>query len=323
MGRIKSRRWGYDSLLKEFNTRRYLLEMGAGKLSYIYGVDISTIKAVRKEVRANIESQKSKRMPKILVFDIETTPLEAYIWQHQVWNAHVSQDKILSEWFMLTWSAKWLFSGEAYSARVTSKEALEEDDGRIVGELWKLFDEADIVIAHNGGKFDVPNMNTRFLVNGYPPPSSYQIIDTLKVARREFGFTHNNLDALARVFKLDPKLTTDFDLWKRCKNGNEEALKEMEVYNVQDVILLEEVYLKLRPWIKSHPNLGLFIESDNPVCPYCGSENLHADGNYYYTMTGKYPTYVCNETKCQGISRGRTTAVDKEKRKSLVVSLAR
>ena len=293
-------------------------------------LDESTIrKAADKEGRSaagfiwrtSSEKKAEKRMPKVLIFDIETAPLEAYIWQTQVFKANVPEGMVVSEWFMLTWSAKWLFSDIVLSDKLTRKEALNEDDKRITERLWQLFDEADIIIAHNGGKFDVPNMNTRFLVIGLRPPSSYQIIDTLLVARKQFGFTHNNLNALARIFGIPGKIHTDFELWKLSKHGDEDALRKMEVYNKQDVTLLEEVYLKLRPWMKSHPNIGLFMESDIPRCPYCGSDEIHLNGKYYYTMTGKYPTYQCN--KCGGISRGRKTEYPKDKGKNLVVSVAR
>jgi len=260
------------------------------------------------------------RLPKILIFDIETSPLKAYIWATSVWNTSVNEGQVLSEWFMISWSGKWLFSPEVMSDRLTGKEARGEDDSRIVKNLWKLLNEADIVIAHNSDKFDVPNMNTRFIVNNLPPTKPYQTIDTLKIARKQFGFTHNNLNALARVFGFKVKLDTNFELWKRCIDGDEEALKRMETYNRHDVTLLEEVYLKIRPWIHSHPNLGLYVDSVEPVCSNCLSTNLDKTDKFYYTPTGKYELYNC---ECGAYVRVRQTSVPKDKRKDLVVSVAR
>jgi hypothetical protein len=264
-----------------------------------------------------------KKLPKILIFDIETTPLEAYIFQKSVWKANVGPDKVISEWFCLTWSAKWLYSDKTMSSRLTSAEVLKEDDKRIITGLWGLFDEADIVVAHNGDGFDVPNMNTRFLVNDLTPPSAYQSIDTLKIARKQFGFTHNGLDALAKVFKIDGKIGTDFNLWRRCKNGETAALKEMEIYNIQDVDLLEKVYFKLRPWIKAHPNIGIYLESDSEKCSNCGGPVVLIKDKFYYTSVGKFPTYRCTNKDCGAISRGRKSIYEKEKRNNLIVSVAR
>jgi len=266
------------------------------------------------------EDIESNKLPKVLVFDIETSPLRAYVFQKSVWRANITDEQVISEWYALCWSAKWLFDDQIMSARLTGEEARFEDDERITKLLWKLLDECDIAIAHNGDSFDIPNMNTRFILNGLPPTSPYQTIDTKAVASKQFGFTHNSLDALAKLFKLGEKKKTDFELWTRCVNGDNEALKYMEEYNQGDVSLLEEVYLKLRPWIKGHPNLGLFVESDVPVCPNCGSENVKWTGKFYFTQTGKYETYRC---ECGAYGRSRTNAYDKELRKSLGTGLAK
>lgn len=262
----------------------------------------------------------AKRLPKVLVFDIETSPLQAYVFQKSVWGGNVTDDQVISEWFMLAWSAKWLLDDNILSDRLTGKEAINENDKRVVKSLWKLLDEADIVIAHNGDKFDVPNMNTRFVYHSLPPTSPYQTIDTKVVAKRQFGFTHNSLNGLAKFFGLQTKKEVDFDLWKECVAGNEKALEYMEEYNRGDVELLEDVYMILRPWIKNHPNLGLYVEATEPVCPNCGSSEITWTGKFYYTSANKYATFKC---KCGAFGRARTTSVDKEVKKNLTLALSK
>lgn len=249
--------------------------------------------------------------PKILILDIETSPLLAYVWQKQVWKARIDNDKIISDWFILTFSCKWLGEDKTYSFRLTGSEAVNEDDSRLVLELWKFLSMADIVIAHNCDCFDIPNIRTRFIINGLPPTSYYKQIDTLKIVQKEFGFTHNNLDAIAKYFGIEGKISTNFDLWKRCIWGHNDALEEMEIYNRRDVEVLENVYLRLRPWIKSHANISLYNDNDDPQCAHCGSLNIVPNGSFYYTNTGKYPTYVCQE--CGAILRERKTVVSKSK----------
>lgn len=310
-----------EQVVEKFLENPSRMEMGAGKLAKRYKCDREDVYEARRRAKESLSWGKvSNKLPKVLVFDIETSPLQAFIWQTQTWNANISEDKVISEWFMLTWAAKWLFDDKVMSDKLTSREVKKESDFRIVKGLWKLLDEADIVIAHNGDRFDVPNMNTRFLVNGLSPTSPYQSIDTVRVARKQFGFTHNNLNALAKVFGFREKIDTDFDLWRRCLNGDEQALKYMEEYNIHDVELLEEVYLKLRPWIKSHPNLALYVESDNMICPNCGSDHLKQEG-HYFTMVGKYDTYKCLD--CGAFSRVRVNSYPKDKRGILLASNAR
>jgi hypothetical protein len=92
-------------------------------------------------------------------------------------------------------------------------------------------------------------------------------------------------------------------LWKRCLEGDKEALQYMLKYNMKDVDILEEVYLKLRPWIKNHPNMGN-LSGQSMVCSNCASSDLELlEGQYYFTSVGKYPLYKCK--KCGAISRGR------------------
>ncbi len=310
-----------DRLVGEFLNRRYLLEMGKGKLSKYLKCSEEEIlmakKIARKSITTKNTSTNFSKLPKILIFDIETSPLRAYIWSR--WKQNIYLDQTISEWFMLSWSAKWLFDSNIMSDRLTGAEVLAENDGRIVSKLWHLINEADIIVAHNGLSFDEKKINARFLLNGLPPASPYQTIDTKVIAAKQFGFSSNKLDALAGYFGLKCKMDTDFELWARCMNGDDTALAYMEEYNRHDTELLEEVYLRLRPWIKAHPNVALYIESDMPRCSNCGSEELTYVGNYY-TQTGKYETYRCS---CGALSRVRTSSVAKDVKKNLLISTGR
>jgi DNA polymerase elongation subunit (family B) len=239
---------------------------------------------------------------KVLILDIETVPLKVYAWA--LYDQNIYIDQIISEWFMLSYSVKWLGEEEACSEVLTPEEVKNEDDFRLVKSLWEFLDEADIVIAHHGDKFDLPKIRSRFIVHEMIPPSSYKQIDTKKIASRQFGFTSNKLEALARLLGLDGKNKTEFNLWVRCLNGDEDALEEMRMYNVQDIFVLEEVYLKLRPYITGHPNLDLYIDSDESVCPSCGKSTLEPiKGKFFYTQAVRYQLYRC--TECGAICRAK------------------
>ena len=270
----------------------YAYKHGSEKASEVFGVSMSTVGRYKREYQR-------KTLPKILVFDLENAPVSAYVWNTKVWNTYVGHDQIERDWYMISWSAKWLFDNEVMGDVLSSNEAIKGDDSRIIKSLWHLFDEADIIIAHNAHKFDVPMANTRFIMNGMKPASPYQIIDTLQVARKNFRFTHNKLEYIARLFGIGSKHKTDFQLWVDCMKGDQGALAIMSAYNDQDVLLLEEVYLKLRPWIKSHPNLNNF--SEDGVCSYCGSKHIIAKEKPYRTSVNEYQTFQCEE--CGGYTR--------------------
>ncbi len=292
---------------------QFIEEYGVEKAQQQFGLKSETL---HRYIRAS--KQDTRMRAKILILDIETAPMKAYVWRR--WKQNVGDSQIISRWFVLTWSAKWLFDSKVMSARLSSKDAKAQNDKSIVAELRALLDEADIVIAHNGERYDIPQMNARFIVHGLKPTRPYQQIDTLKIARRQFDFDGNGLDNLANIFGISGKIQTSFELWERCVDGETKALKEMEHYNKQDVLLLEEMYLKMRPWIKSHPNLGLYVDAEKPVCSSCGSIDVVPSGEYVTTV-GIYDTHQCND--CGAFSRERASRVSKEKRKSLLVSIAR
>lgn len=243
---------------------------------------------------------------RIGLLDIETAPLKGYFWR--VWKENIAPSQLLDEWYILTWAGKWLDEDEVYYDSV-HLHGDHTDDGPILDSIHNFLDAADIIVAHNGDRFDIPKINARFLQGGYIPPSPYKQIDTFKVAKRQFAFTSNRLDAIARYLGLGEKLSTGgFELWKRCLDGDEEAFETMVEYNIQDVYLLEEVYKRMRPWIPNHPNVGNL--SDQPhVCPKCGSSHVQKRG-YSYTQVGRYQRYQC--MSCGGWSRERITDRDTE-----------
>jgi len=287
----------------------------------------STIRRANRAVREHYRSIGQPILrpvvdgPKILSFDIETSPIKTWVWRFG--QQYLGPNMMIDDWFVISWAAKWLMSAETFSDCNTPAEMLAKDDKRVMESMWKLLDEADIVIAHNGIKFDVRKVNARFIQNGINmPPSSYQVVDTLKEARRHFGFSSNTQDFLTKMLKLPLKIKTDFDLWARCMAGDQEALFEMERYNQGDVNGLEEIYLKILPWMKSHPNVGLYYHDGSDVsrCPKCGNVHLDWKGEYR-TPAGKYNEFRCGS--CKTIGRSRHSNMTIEERKVLTVSTAR
>jgi len=310
-------------LVNKFIAYPTYFDRGAGSISRQLKVsrgDVYEAKRLARELIKNgVTIDIPTKVPKILLLDIETSPLKAYVWSR--WKQNIYLEQTVSEWFMISWSAKWAGSAEMYS-RVLSPDAIKnEDDSGIIKELWQLMDEADIVIGHNSIKFDVPKINSRFIMAGLNPPSTYIQVDIKQVAAKTFGFSSNKLDALAGYFNIPLKYDTDFQLWVDCLNGDRDALKRMELYNRHDVEILEEVYFKLRPWIKNHPNMSLYYDDDNMRCTSCGSTEVkEIPDKYYYTTVGAYPVYRC---KCGALSRGRKTVIPKSKNKNTLTSIGK
>lgn len=198
-----------------------------------------------------------------------------------------------------------LKSQNSETLSIVSIEDAGEQEICILGTSTNTY-IAEGFAMHNCKKFDLLKINARMLIHRLPPIKPYQNIDTLEIAKRQFGFTSNKLDYLAKVLGVDAKLDTDFQLWADCVDGKQEALDYMLKYNNWDVECLEAVYLRLRPWIRNHPNLSLYYESDEIRCPNCGSTHLNKEG-FYYTTVNKYQVYRC---ECGAISRVRTSTIN-------------
>lgn len=217
--------------------------------------------------------------PKILFYDFETSPLVALTWTR--WTDK-GVAKVIKESELLSLAFKW--EGQKTIEVVTRRG--EKTDKKLVETAHKLFNQADIIIAHNGDKFDKKKSNTRALFNRVKPPARVASVDTLKVAKKHFAFSGNSLDALAEYLKVGRKLTNPgIDMWWGCMNGDSASWKLLERYNAHDVRLLEGVYAHLKPWIDNHPNVARMLNNGTTSCPVCGSKDTVKRGMFYTTTT--------------------------------------
>lgn len=237
-------------------------------------------------------------VPKILVFDIEMLPLE--VMTFHLYEQNINPKQVLRDGCMLSWAAKWLGDIDIVSDVLTSQEAKNKQDERIVKTLWAMLDAADIVIYHNGDKFDLPYLRGRLLKYQIPNPSYLKSVDTCKLARSQFRLSANSLDYLLQFLGHDGKIATDITLWKRCLAGDLSALSEMDTYCRGDVWKLEEIYMAMLPYIPNHPNVNLWSGKD--ACPNCGCEISEPAGDYQGT-TYLYDAYRC--TSCKALWRSR------------------
>lgn len=243
--------------------------------------------------------------PHILFYDIETAPALVYVWRQYDTNVIDT----VADWYMLSFAYAWGSWGETKTDYVGmnqdpdwTPDPLNNDDRYVAERLHALFDSADLVVAHNGDKFDERKANARFMYHGLTPPSPYNNVDTKKASSRKFGNYSNALNEIARQHGLGAKLPhTGFEVWKGCMSGDKQQWKVMEQYNRHDVVLLRKVYGLMLPWIERHPNLG-FWEKGKTACTNCGSTSLMRRG-VHRTMVSEFQTFQCN--KCGKYSRAR------------------
>jgi uncharacterized protein YprB with RNaseH-like and TPR domain len=179
---------------------------------------------------------------KILLLDIETTPLQVYTWG--LWDQNIGINQIIKSTEMLCFGAKWLGQKS-----VTFKSVHHDGKKNMLEELYKLMDEADALVGWNSAAFDHKHINREFLENGMVPPAPTKDLDLMTIVKANFQFPSNKLDYVAQKLGVGAKVKhSGFDLWINCMNGDDKAWKEMKKYQIQDVQLLDSLYDILLPW---------------------------------------------------------------------------
>ncbi len=133
--------------------------------------------------------------PKILLLDIESSPIVSYTWG--LWDQNIGLNQIKEDWYILSCAYKWLGEKKVHYTDQRNAKPMSNDK-RLLKTIWKVLDECDGLITQNGISFDEKKLNARFILNGMTPPSPYKSIDTLRLARKRFGFTSNKLAFLAQ-----------------------------------------------------------------------------------------------------------------------------
>jgi len=229
--------------------------------------------------------------PKILFLDIETAPDVTWSWGVYQENAIAVKE----HWYVLSFAARWRGSEKMIVKGLCDYKGYEggnKQEPLLLQDVWKLLDEADIVVAHNGLDFDIKKLNARFIAHDFDPPSPFKSVDTKRDLKRVAKFSSNRLNWLSKQLGLGAKLLEqhDWELWQGCMEGNKKKWDIMKRYNAHDVELLEELYEVLAPWI-AQPQVHGSMQCTNPAC---GSKGRQKRG-LQRTTTMVYQRYQCQQ----------------------------
>lgn len=243
------------------------------------------------------------KAPRVLVFDIETSPHLA--WTFSTWQTTISPDMIVKPSRVLMVGAKWV--GER---KVTMLTELHDGRDAMLSGIRDMLDEADAAVTYNGPGFDEKHLAREFLLAGLQQPSPWQSIDLLRIVRSTYKFPSNRLGQIGMSLGIGAKMETGgWALWQAVLDGDARAWDKMRAYCRQDVVLTERLLFHLGPAVRQLPHMGLW-SGDMSTCYACGSADLTPTG-WVHTRAAIYPKVRCEG--CGAWSRvmrnGQTRAV--------------
>ena len=246
--------------------RNHLRKRGFATTIYSCKQALKEVRQEQKEDTRKLQSGKAK----VLIYDIETSPNIGWFWRAG-YKLNISTDNIMKERAIICVSYKWL--GEDQVFNLTWDK--DQDDKFLIEQFVEVLNEADLIVAHNGDRFDIKWLKTRALFHRIPMLPNYKQFDTLKVVKSKLYLNSNRLDYIAKFLGYEGKNKTSIDLWtdiifKNCKK----AMNTMLDYCDEDVRQLEKVYNELKYLDNPRLHAGIIQGKTKQTSPITGGLNI-------------------------------------------------
>ncbi len=236
-----------------------------------------------------------KAKPRILIYDLETSPLQAYIWSPG--KQYVGHKQLVQEHSRHGIICVGYCWNDGKPAQSIDWGYEEQSTDRLVEEFDKILKTADHVIGKNNKRFDDKMLNAARMfadLEGMPDWTRYTD-DLEQQMRRYFRLPSQSLDYISSQLGLGGKIKMEMQDWIDIvtKNSNgEKSLKKMTKYCRKDVEDTRTLWNKLSKHFEPKFNMNAFNETKH-CCKQCGSDSIVANGTRVSGGT-KYQTYLCN-----------------------------
>ena len=269
-----------EEIKKFLNEKPGYLKEGAERLQDILAKKdmyptVEQCRIALQEGRVNFKKQQQEEEKeevkfKVLIYDIETSYNIVKSWRVG-YNLNINPGDIIKERAIICVSYKWLGEEEIYSLAWDKNQ----DDRFLLEQFIEVLNEADLIVAHNGDRYDLKFIKTRAIFHGLSMYLNYPQFDTLKVAKKKFMFNSNKLDYIADFLGYGNKIKTEMKLWDDIIfNSCPEAMKKMIEYCNKDVKLLEEIYIIFKDWEKNKQHVGVLAGQPTYSSPNSGTVDI-------------------------------------------------
>lgn len=220
--------------------------------------------------------------PKILFFDIETAPIQAYIWQ--TGKQYVSHNQLIKghdQYRIICITYCW---DDDKSAKCIDWGYESQDTRKVIEEFDKIAEQADLLVGKNSDRFDIKMINAARMFAGLPGrPNWVKCSDDIeKQMRKYFRVPSQSLDYYSKHLNLGGKIRMEFQDWidivEKNKDG-QKALAKMIKYGKKDVEDTRKLWRLLSSHFDSKFNNATF-NAEKFMCKHadCGSTDLSKDG---------------------------------------------
>lgn len=251
------------------------------------------------------------KKPRILYVDIENSRMTLEFKSYSLYdNNRLHPSAIKEDWYITCAAWAWLDVPNQKVGRIqgaktsdfTSYDTNYRDDYGILVELREAMSQADLIIGHNSDSFDIKKINYKFVKHGLEPLDLPPTVDTLKAARKYLRSSSNSLYYLAKEFGVPMKVDLPKGTMWKADDGCEKSLDVLFKYCKGDIKAGANLYFKLLPYIKNHPNINKTTNGPKTACGSCGSKNVSKNGTRK-TRTAVYQRYLCND--CGSSTQGK------------------
>lgn len=276
-----------ESMLEQVHSNMELAKIVKDKFKLDTQVD--TIRRRISLIRSR-NSLSVKKPIRRLFFDIETSYAKGWFWRPS-YNTSIDYGQVDEHAKIICISYKWQYEEKVHNM----KWNLEQDDKQMLIDFIKILNKADEIVGHNSDRFDEKWIRTRAVFHRLGMLPKYKSLDTLKMVKRHFNFPSNRLDNIGDYLGVGRKLENEKNLWQKVvKYNNREALKRMVDYCDQDVILLEDIFNVLQPYIYKNTNFAVLKGGEKFECNECGSPHVELVRTYTTTAGTFQRIMECN-----------------------------
>ncbi len=227
-------------------------------------------------MKSHLTLVKKAKEPKIFLFDLETSNL----------NANFG--------FILCAGYKELGEEKAHCINITESPGFKKDptnDYYVVKTIGEVLGQADMLIGWYSSRFDYPYLQSRLIFHKLPILPPIQHVDGWRIAKYKMKLNSNRLASVTAFLGLEDKTALSGPIWVRAAAGHRDSIQYVVEHCLQDVVVLEQVYQRIKPLMTNHPGLGVMAEKSF-ACPICGSEQVQKRG-FHMTRTRKYQRWQC------------------------------